>query len=659
MNRDHFYCFDFRLSCFDFRLSRFGCRLSRFDFRVALLAGVLSLPVQAQEAAGEQDLFSLSIAELMQVEVSSASRQAEPFADVAASVYVITQSAIRAAGATSIPEALRLAPTLQVARVNASQYAITARGFNSPVSNKLLVMIDGRTVYTPLFSGVFWDHQDVVLEDVDRIEVVSGPGGTLWGSNAVNGVINILTKTAAETVGGLVSLHTGGDQRGISARYGAGLGQYGHMRVYSKWLEQDPTFRINGTSPYDGMRKMQIGFRGDWTRARDHFTLQGDLYDGRTDDRGQVIGIDLGAIEVAGNNLLARWQRQMDNASSVRLQVYWDHMKRRDAVLFQPRGDIFDVEFQHDIPFDAHNFLWGWGYRYGKDDVDPGFFATFIPDSREQEWKSGFIQDEYSLTSKLKATAGIKFEHNEYTGLEVLPSARLAWKYSADALVWSAVSRAVRAPSRLDRDVYYPAPPNSVVVGGPNFESEVADVLELGFRHQIGAKLLYSATAYYHNWDKLRSGSRRPVQMENNIEGEVSGLEIWANYDLTDRWKWSVGGMRLNKELRLKPGGGDPVGVDNPTLANDPKYRVVLRSTYEFSDRTLLQIGARHTAALPHPRVPAFTSIDCHFAWRFRRNWEASATLYNLADQEHREFGEATSSSEFGRTGWLRISWQE
>lgn len=618
---------------------------------------VICAPVfAAQTPAG--DLFSLSITELMNLKVSSVSKREESLSDAAASVYVITNNAIRDAGVTSIPEALRLAPSLQVDRITATRYAISARGFNAVTSNKLLVLIDGRTVYTPLFSGVFWDHQDVVLEDIERIEVISGPGGTLWGSNAVNGVINIITRSSAKTMGTMIGVYGGADQ-GFGVRYGDNIRDVGHFRIYTKVSGKDSTKRFNGADQFDGSENFQMGFRTDWySGAGDEFTLQGDTYRGEEEDRGTVIGIDLGAIEVSGGNLLARWKKQFANRSDMRFQVYWDRIKRRDVVLFQPEGEIWDIELQHGVPFDSHRLLWGLGYRRGTDDNDAAFFSTFIPDSRTLEWKNLFIQDEINLTKRFKTNIGLKLEHNDYTGLEYLPSIRLSWSYSSESLLWTALSRAVRAPSRYDRDVYFPAPPNSLVVGGPNFQSEVANILEVGYRGQMSDKLAYSVTAYVHDWDRLRSGSAVPTEFENKIEGEAYGVEFWATYTVNDRWNISMGGFRLHKDLRLKPDSTDPVGVDNATLANDPDYRFSVRSNVALSENFSLQLSMRHSADLPHPTVPSYTSIDANLIWLAHKEVELSLATQNLADNNHREFGEAASSSEFGRMVWLKLLWR-
>src|SRR5690606_32402973 len=269
----------------------------------------------------------------------------------------------------------------------------SARGFNNAVGNKLLVLIDGRTVYTPLFSGVFWDQQDVLLADVDRIEVISGPGATLWGANAVNGVINVITRSADETRGGLVSVAGGGFENRLAVRYGGPIGRRGHYRVYGKASQVDRTLRASGQSALDEWRRHQAGFRGDWLGERDMVTVQADVYAGQSQDRGTVMGIDFGRVEVSGANVLGRWTRRLPHGSELRVQSYFDHAERDDFLFFRPEADIFDVEVQHGLALERHDLLWGGGYRRSSDRIETGFATTFIPESRDLEWTNVFVQD--------------------------------------------------------------------------------------------------------------------------------------------------------------------------------------------------------------------------------------------------------------------------
>ena len=611
------------------------------------------------------DLADLSLEELSNIEVTSVSGRAEKLSGAAASIFVITGEDIRRSGATSLPEALRLAPNLQVARIDAKQYAISSRGFNSVIANKLLVLIDGRTVYTPLFSGVFWDMQDVLLEDVERIEVISGPGATLWGANAVNGVINVITRPAGDTQGALVSAGSGDPGAGAAVRYGGKIGADGHLRVYAKGEKLQNTEMRSGAAVADGWERAQAGFRADWKEANSTFTLQGDAYSGKSERRGTFLGLfSLGRVEVSGANLLARWARRYADGSDLRVQAYYDHTDREDFALFSPRADIFDFDVQHAVPLGAHKLLWGTGYRRARDKVTDGLFFGLQPASSTQDWVNLFVQDEIALAGNLELTLGIKLENNDYTGTESLPSARLAWKASPTQLWWAGLSRAVRAPSRIDREIISPPagspltaflPAGSIIIGGPQFVSEVAEVLELGWRAQPSRGLTLSATAFHYEWDKLRSGQPAPAFVQNMIEGRVYGVEGWGSWQAADTWRVSAGLTTLRKHLRLKPGSTDPDGPSN--LGNDPAYQWVLRSSHNLAQRQELDILLRRVDELPDPAVPAYIAFDLRYGWRVRRDLEISLLLQNLFDPSHPESGAAADRSELARGAYLKLRW--
>jgi iron complex outermembrane receptor protein len=621
-------------------------------FALLLAAGSTA---SAQQQSGKA-LADFSLEELANLQITSVSRRPERISDAPASVYVITGDEIRRSGYTSLPEALRLAPNLSVARIDASQYAISARGFNNSIGNKLLVLIDGRTVYTPLFSGVFWDQQDVLLEDVERIEVISGPGATLWGANAVNGVINVITRPASATQGILTTLGGGNREQGAALRYG-GTFDGGHFRVYGKTQGLENTRAGSGGGVLDGREHNQAGFRADWKGSGDQLTLQGDIYSGRTEDRGTVAGFATGRVETSGMNLLALWTRQLADGSDFRVQAYADQAKREDRVLFLPDAQIFDVEFQHNIPSGAHRLVWGAGYRHGRDNVDDALLAGLRPTHRELNWANVFVQDEIRLTDKLDFTAGIKLEHNDYTGMEYLPSARLAWKPSDNRLLWAAVSRAVRAPSRFDREITVPGF-SAFFLGGPNFESEVADVFELGYRAQPSSRLSYSVTLFRHEWDRLRSGTTLPLLIQNKIEGPVYGVEAWAAWQVTQGWRLSGGLATLRKHLRLEPGSTDPVGPSNVTLANDPEFQWMLRSSLDLSPTQQLDVMVRRVGALPAPSVPEYTAVDLRYGWRVRPDLELSLAVQNLLDRWHSEFRPSNlQPNEFERAFFVKLRW--
>jgi len=335
-----------------------------------------------------------------------------------------------------------------------------------------------------------------MLEDVERIEVISGPGATLWGANAVNGVINVITRAAENTQGMLIA--AGGGNRGddLALRYGGTVGADGHFRTYFKGSQLQNTITTDSSAVKDGWERAQMGFRADWGNDKENFTLQGDAYRGKSEDRGLLFGIlPISETKVSGMNLLGRWTHKFDDGSDIRVQTYWDHTKREEFVLFGPEADIFDIEFQHGIPLAAHKILWGGGYRYARDNVDPGLFFGFIPSSKELEWTNLFIQDEIKLNDHVDATFGLKLESNDYTGIEYLPSARLAWKPAGNQLIWGALSRAVRAPARLDREVVLPPNPPFIILGGPTFESEVSNTLDIGYRTQPSNNVTYSVTS--------------------------------------------------------------------------------------------------------------------------------------------------------------------
>jgi iron complex outermembrane receptor protein len=638
---------------------------SRLRPRSSLLVGAIAALVLTHARGAEPpaaDLADLSLEQLANIEVTSVTGKPERLSEAAASIYVITNEDIRRSGAKTLSEALRLAPNLQVAQTRASSYAISARGFNngSGLANKLLVMIDGRTVYSPLMSGVFWDQQDVMLEDVERIEVISGPGATLWGANAVNGVINVISRAAKDTQGGLVSMSGGSSNVGASFRYGGRMGADGHYRAYAKSSQLQNTETAAGAQVPDGWGSGQGGFRADWGDPGRRFTVQGDGYSARSDSR--PVG---GRVEVSGMNLLTRWNERLRSGSDFQLQAYYDRSDRTDQTGFQGDVDTFDIEFRQGVPLQSHKILWGGGYRRASDDVPdtlPPLVISFVPPSRKLSWESIFVQDEIRLSRSVGFTAGIKLERNDYTGWENLPSLRLAWKAAENHLLWSAVSRAVRAPARLDRDFFLtldltPVPVTvPIIVGGPTFESEVANVYEIGYRAQPARSVSLSLTAFRHDWDKLRSGQPAPSAMiQNMIEGTTEGLEGWATWQAARTWRLFGGFTTLNKDLKLKPGSTDPVGP--AALGNDPEGQWMLRSLLNITDRHEFDVMVRHVGSLPEPAVPAYTAVDARLGWRASREIDVSLVLQNLG-AEHPEFDAAPGRSEFRRSAFLRLQWR-
>ncbi len=623
---------------------------------VFLFIVVVSPPLGA--AAAEPDtavLADLSLEELGNIDVTSVSKKSERLLDAPASIFVITADDIHRSGATSLPEALRLAPNLEVSRVNSSSYAISARGFNNSIGNKLLVLIDGRAVYTPLFSGVFWDTPDVLLQDVERIEVISGPGATLWGTNAVNGVINVITRRAADTQGAMAFVGAGNFEGGFGARYGGKLGTDGSFRIYAKSFDRDDTKRENGTSAGDSWNKGQVGFRADWGGAANGFTLQGDAYTGSLD---QPIEAE---TDISGANLLARWDRDLFGGGHLQLQGYFDNTVREIGGSISEHLNIADVQLQHSLQqMGRHAIIWGGGYRAAHDRIDNTPALAFLPAERDLDWVNLFVQDEIALIGdKLKLTGGAKVERNSYTGVEFLPSVRLAWKPTLQQLVWSAYSRALRTPSRLDRELFSPASPPFVLAGGPDFRSEVADVYELGYKAQPTPQISYSATVFHHIYDHLRSFEATNTGtffIGNKMEGTETGIEAWGTMQVAPTWRLSAGGFILHQELRLKADSTDPMGIS--AAGNDPDYQWILRSSLDLPGNTTLDVSVRHVAELPDPMVPAYTAVDMRLGWLPRRDIELSLTVQNLFDPEHPEFGAPATRSELARVIYAQVLWR-
>ena len=619
----------------------------------SLAIPVTAAPLNSASASQTADLTELSLEQLGEVIVTSVSRRQEKLAEAAAAIYVISNEDIRRSGVTSLPEALRLAPNLQVARSDANQYAISARGFNQVLANKMLVQIDGRTVYSPLFSGVFWEVQNVMLEDVDRIEVISGPGATQWGANAVNGVINVITRRAENTQGALVAAGGGNNEKAGSVRYGSTAGS-GNYRVYGMGFERDNTRLNTGVDVMDASNSGQAGFRADWGTQANSFTLQGDVY--RT-DIDQAVG---GSRDLAGANLLMRWDRALENGTGLHIQTYYDRVERDQPGAIRETLDTYDLEIHHSrTMFERHRLLLGGGYRYMYDDLDnltPGF--AFIPASQNLSRGNLFVQDEIALTPKVALTVGLKAEHNNYTKWEWLPSARVGWQFVPDRLLWAAASRSVRTPSRVDREFFSPAAPPFSIAGGSEFESEVATVYEVGYRAQPRSSLSYSINVFHNDFDQLRTVEPQPggATLQNRMSGTADGVEAWASYRISDVWKLTAGGTLVHQELELDPGSNSIGGV--ASAGNDPDYSWRITSSHNLTSRVELDVQVRHVAELPNGPVPAYTAVDARVGWRASPSLELSLTAQNLFDPEHPEFGLPAARTEIERSFFAKAVWR-
>lgn len=631
---------------------------------IALLGTAIGAPGPTATAGR---LTDLSLEELSNIQITSASKRAERLSDAPVSAFVITADEIRRSGATSLPEALRLAPNLQVARGGANGWAISARGFNGTSANKLLVLIDGRSVYSPLFSGVFWDVQDLMLEDIERIEVISGPGGTLWGVNAVNGVVNVITRSAQQTQGGLLSAGAGNQEVQLALRHGATLGEDGHYRVYAKQTQRLHTQTASGGYVDDASHTTQLGFRADWARAIDKVTLQGDAYTGKREQplpgTLAVSGVDLAldTISVSGANLVARWERRLADDASLSGHLSYDRVERTVPPTFAEKLDIVDLQLQHAWrPSAAHALVWGVQYRHALDNVvNSSPYLAFLPARVNLTWASLFAQDEITLAPALHLTLGARVERNDYTGAEFLPNLRLAWKPADNHLLWVAASRTVRAPSRLDRDAYVPAQPPFQLVGGPNFRSEVAKVYELGYRGQPTPDASFSITALHADYDRLHTlelaPSRTAALFANGMQGTVRGLEMWGSYQAAPWWRLRGGFTRLLQDLQLKPGAAASIESVNAAVGANPSRQWMLRSSFDLPRQTELDLTARYVSALPSPFVPSYFTVDMRLGWRPRPDLEVSVTGQNLVGPAHGEFTGETTRTAIARAVFVEL----
>ena len=596
------------------------------------------------------ELKKLSVDALLELEVTSVSKKTEKLSEVASAIQVITREDIRRSGATSIPEALRLASNLQVARVDARQWAITARGFNGTTANKLLVLIDGRSVYTPLYSGVFWDVQDTLLEDIDRIEVISGPGGALWGANAVNGVINIITRSAGMTQGFLLSAGAGSSARTFDGvRYGGQFSR-GDYRVYAKYFDRDDSRRPDGSDATDAWRMAQGGFRVDFRGRNDNtFTIQGDAYSGSADQ------LSAGDVDIDGANLLGRWTKRLSESADVQLQLYYDDTHRVIPGTFGESLDTFDADFQHHFAARRrHDVLWGLNYRHADDRVTNSSLLAFLPAKLTTQLVSAFVQDEISLLDdRLALTLGTKLEHNDFSGFEYQPSVRAALRLSDTRTAWAAISRAVRTPSRIDRDFYVPS---LGLEGGPGFDSETLIAYEIGLRAQPRETMHVSASAFFHDYDDLRSLElTTPLVLSNGLAGRAFGVELTGRGRPAPWWTVTAGYTFLRLELHRKPGSTDL--VSEAQEGDSPEHQLLLRSSIDLSDRVQWDAAARYIDRLPNQSVPSYWELDLRLGFLVREGLDISFIGRNLLHDQHAEFGTTARRSEIERSVAGRVTW--
>ncbi|MDZ4691347.1 TonB-dependent receptor plug domain-containing protein [Terricaulis sp.] len=567
------------------------------------------------------ELHELTIEQLANLEVTSVSRRPESISEAPAAIEVITSEDIRRSGGQSLPEVLRLARNLEVARVDSQYYTISARGFNSfQASNKLLVLIDGRSVYHPLYSGVLWDQQQVPLQDIERIEVISGPGGTLWGANAVNGVINIITQSAADTQGFQADIFAGDIDSRADLRYGGRIGDNGSYRLYASALDRGSLFTTTGAEANDDWQLGQVGFRSDWGGLSNSFMLQGAYHD-RLDERS----------DNTGSHLLGRWRRLLEDGSSFELQGFYSHTAAA-AGSVSDELHMWDIELQHTFAVGgAHQIVWGGGYRISESEfITPGPAGLAEPQNTLHT-ANIFIQDEIALRDNLSLTLGLKLEDHTFTDLEYMPSARLAWHPAENSLVWAAVSRAVRTPSRIDYELEIPG----VVVPG-QFQSEYLIAYELGYRRQPNAWSSFSINLYYHEYEGVRTLNLTPPGVLpacycNGLNGGIYGAEAWADFAINEDWRISAGATLLESDLET-----DPLAIDFNGSGYDPSYQIFLRSRADLSSDFTLDLDLRAIDS-PAPQIPAYVELGARLGWRVNDNVEIALAGHNLLDESHPE----------------------
>jgi len=653
------------------------------------------LAVTSTAQASDKDLspdaiLNMSLTDLANQEVTSVSKKAEKASEAAAAVFVINQEDIKRSGATSIPEVLRMAPGISVAQAGAHDWAVTSRGFNGQFANKLLVLVDGRTIYSPLFSGVIWEVQDTLLEDIERIEVIRGPGATVWGANAVNGVINIITKNTKDTQGGLVTASAGNMIKSSDGgRYGIKIGDDSYARAYAKYDDNNEQYNVGTGRSGDGWQKRQAGFRSDSKlTAQDSLTVQGDLYEAVEGVRynfpsltAPYITQSAENINSSGGNVLARWTSKISPVSSTSTQFYIDNTQRK-ASYISYNTTTTDFDFQHTwTGWERNEVVWGAGYRRIADsDNRPTAFLSLTPTQRTDNLYSAFLQDKITLNpNDLFLTLGSKFEHNAYSGFEVQPSARVSWLISDTQMVWSSVSRAVHTPSRFTADgqlalavvpptLFVPGitdPTQLTNIGNKGLDSEELIAYEIGYRIQPTQKMSVDISTFYNDYSKLFTGTFgtgtfiagptffQPLFASNNTTASSLGYEVSTKIDVTRNWQ--VAGSYSYIDLIFDP-KGDPAF----SYANNPKHQFNIRSTYLFPYNIEMTNALYYVDTLSAVNIPSYYRFDTKLSYEIMKGVEASLVGQNLLAHQHKEFSNFfyQNSTEIGRSIYGNVTFR-
>lgn len=612
----------------------------------------------------------------MNIEVTTVSRQSQKLIDVASAIFVITSDDIRRSGATSIPDALRMAPGVQVARVGTDKWAVSVRGFNGLYANKLQVLMDGRSVYSPIFSGVLWEQQDTLMADIERIEVIRGPAATSWGANAVNGVINIITKKAADTQGTFLTAGGGSFEHGfIGARYGGKINAQTPFRIYAKGFTRDNTTSLSGENIHNQWHSARGGFRVDHTRGNDEFTLQGDLFYLSKGDTLSRETIQLpGHIATSGlrghqegGNIRFRWNRTFSEQNSIMLQTYYDTNQTRLLPIGKTHDERFDIDFQHRFPlYDRHDLTWGANYRLYHNRISETELVKFRPPEQTNHLISAFIRDDITLISdRLLLSLGTRIEHNDFTGFEIQPNGRLMWTPNERNSIWMSVSRAVRTPSRAENDVTntvgqldsagtftLPIPILLTLQGNSGFNSEKLIAYELGYRHQFSPQASIDVAGFINDYSQLRDLSFGaltlstglpqqfilPATVNNQASALTYGFETSIDWQPLSNWRlqssYSFLDMDISANKELK--GLDPITAGADKIS--PQHQLSLRSNYDISEKLQLNLWLRYISKIAFYDIPDYVTMDAKLAFKPYKNIELFLVGQNLFAESHREF---------------------
>lgn len=612
---------------------------------LCLLALALALALFAAALGGgarAEGLTDLSLEDLLAQEVTSVAKRPQNPREAAAAVFVIGREDIRRSGATSVSELLRMVPGLEVAEITANSAAVTARGFNGAFANKLLVLVDGRAVYLSALSGVLWDQQLVPVEDIERIEVVRGPGATLWGANAVNGVINIITKHAVDSLGGLAVALVDTEEAGrIHLRQGFQIGENGALRLSGVAHRKRRGVEFASLSGEEKSKAGQIGFRYDVEPTdRDAVTLQGDLQRGESDiilpapaARAIILPLD---AKFSGGNLVGRWARSLVGGDRVSLQIYYDRVSRSVPAIDFHR-DLIDLDFAHHASWGAHSVVWGMGYRHTRNRIHGTGVIQFR--NSDQDWYGGFVQDDIALVpERLTLTLGAKVEHNPKTGFELQPSVRAIWLDPAGWSVWAAASRAARTPSDLETDSEVSFAPAPLMLSGRNTDPEILTAFEIGWRGRLSRSAALDLTAYYNHYDRLIgwSGSMGMVGAapgfvfvtDNLTEARAYGMEVALDARLAPWWTVEAAASWL--DLEVGPTAGPAFAIGDLTGGLSPRSQLSLRSIFDLGEDVDLDVWVRSVGALRDGQGGAYTDLDLRLAWRPTPTTELSLRGVNL-----------------------------